>query len=208
MVHTHSFFPISLDDISQGLSNAQSKFNNFSLSPDDLFLKPGTVPILSIRNPRLAVPSAYRAMQSIMVNISKANLQLVACPVWTCLLFDYYTARGFEPLVVDADDYMTDTTFVETLCKKSGLDPKQVNHSWSLTSQQDKESFEKPYVAVQETLMSSTSANPNRAAKNIDLEAEEAKWESEFGESVVLIRELVELAIPFYEYLYQRRLQA
>lgn len=37
--------------------------SNFTLIPNELLLYPGTIPLLTIRDPRMAVPSTHRAMR-------------------------------------------------------------------------------------------------------------------------------------------------
>ncbi len=210
MVHTHSFFPASAESILKYTETPRpqpSPGENFTLVPDSLLCYPGTVPILTIRNPRLAVPSAYKAMQNIIPDGDRPNLQLLTNLIWTRLLYDYYEANSIEPLVVDADDYMTSESFVKQLCSKAGLNPEQATLAWSPTTEQEKDGLQQPYVAVQTTLMGSTAANPGRAAKNLNLDDEEKKWKEEFGEKLPLIQELVQLAMPHYEYLYERRLR-
>lgn len=210
MLHTHSCLPLSPDRVLEFMTAPTSKgagSDNFTLIPDDLLLHPGTVPVLTIRHPRLVVPSAYRAMQKIVAGAGRPNTFLLACCVWTRWLYDFYVNHGIQPLVLDADDYMTSEDFVRELCKRAGLNPEETVFSWSTVSDEEKENLERPFVEVQTTFMSSTKANPSRAAKNVDLEREEAKWAEEFGADLPFIRELVQISIPHYKYLHERRLK-
>ena len=209
MAHTHSCLPLSPDRVLKYMtapSSSGAGGDNPTLIPDSLLLQAGTVPILTIRHPRLVVPSAYRAMQKIVAGAGKPNAFLLACCVWTRWLYDFYITHGVQPLIVDADDYMTSEDFVRKLCGRAGLNPGEAVFSWSTTSDEQKESLERPYVEVQTTFMSSTGADPSRAARNVDLKAEEAKWAEEFGADLPFIQELVRLSTPHYEYLHERRL--
>lgn len=211
MVHTHSFFPASPDRILEYVtapSSEPSSGDNFTLVPDKLLVHPGTVPVITIRNPRLVVPSAYKAMRAVINGGGRANMLVITCHVWGRLLYDYYQANGIQPLVIDADDYMTSEEFVRELCKRTGLSPDKAVFSWATATDEQQRNLARPFAAVQTTLMGSTGANPGRAAKNVDLAAEEAKWEEEFGMDIAReIRELVQLAMPHFEFLYERRLR-
>ena len=133
---------------------------------------------------------------------------VITCHVWGRLLHNFYEANGIQPLVIDADDYMTSENFVLELCRRAGLNPDGAVFSWPTTTEEQQENLAKPFAAVQTTLMGSTGANPGRAARNVDLASEEAKWEDEFGvDTSREIRELVHLAMPHFEYLYEQRLR-
>lgn len=211
MVHTHSFFPASPDCIVEYVKAPSAEMptgNNFTLVPKELLLHPGTVPVITIRNPLMVVPSAYRAMRAVINGGGKANMLVITCHIWARFLFDFYSANGIEPVVIDADDYMTSESFVRELCRKTGLNPEEAVFSWSTATDEEQQKLAKPFAAVQTTLMGSTAANPGRAAKNVDLAAEEAQWEKEFGTKTYHeIRELINLAMPHFNYLYERRLQ-
>lgn len=210
MLHTHACLPLSPDRVLDYMTAPTSEGasgDNCTLLPDNLLLHPGTVPVFTIRHPRLVVPSAHRAMQKIVADAGKPNTFLLACCVWTRWLYDFYVSHGIKPLVLDADDYMTSEDLVRGICTRAGLNPKEAVFSWSTVSDEEKETLERPYVAVQSTFMSSTGANPGRAAKNVDLDEEEARWAEEFSADLPFIQELVQLSMPHYDYLYERRLK-
>ncbi|KAJ5172772.1 hypothetical protein N7492_005365 [Penicillium capsulatum] len=211
MIHTHSFFPASPDRILDYVTSPASEpssGDNFTLLPDNLLLRPGTVPVITIRDPRLVVPSAYRAMRAVIKGGGRANMLVITCHVWGRFLYDFYANRRIRALVIDADDYMTSETFVREICSQTGLDPDAATFSWPTATPEQQDKLAKPFAAVQTTLMRSNGANPGRAAKNVDLGAAEAKWEEEFGADTAReIGELVQLAMPHFEYLYERRLQ-
>lgn len=56
-------------------------------------------------------------------------------------------------------------------------------------------------------LTGSTGANPDGAAKSVDLEAKEPTWAEELCEELPIIQESVQLSIPHYNFLYERWLR-
>ena len=75
-------------------------------------------------------------------------------------------------------------------------------------SEEEKGKMHPMLVQIQATLVGSEGIKPERAGKNLDLEAERREWEGEFDEEeVVMIKELVDVAMPHYEYLRERRLR-
>ena len=184
---------------------------NFSLVPDSLLLRPGTIPLISIRDPRLCVPSAYRVLERMNLPHagSRSFFLVTTCNVWNCVLYNYYKANGIDPVVVDADDYMTSEAFVQSLCVRLGLDPSQVRFEWDAATSEQKEIEIHPMqYASQNTLYESSGVIAERAAKNSDLVDASVKWKNEFGDDAGLVEEMVALAMPHYQYLYERRWHA
>ena len=215
MIHSETYHPGSPDRIFEYMNITMARTpspgagENFTVVPDSLLLHPGTVPILTIRNPRLVVPSAYRVLQKMGFphGGGRNNYLIVTCHIWSRLLYDFYVSNGADPIVVDADDYMTSGDFVRHLCSQAGLDPAQAYLSWSMPTQEERAEIHPMYYASQSTLIESSGIQPSKAAKNVDLEAEEKGWETEFGEDLPLLKEMVELAMPHYTYLHERRLK-
>jgi hypothetical protein len=184
---------------------------NFSLVPDTLLLRPGTIPLISIRDPRLCVPSAYRVLERMDLPHagSRAFFLVTTCNVWNCVLYNFHKSHGIEPVVVDADDYMTSESFVRSLCARLGLDPSKVRFEWdAVTSQQEGNDIHPMQYASQTTLYESSGVIAGRAAKNSDLDRLTVKWKEEFGDDAALIEEMVTLAMPHYKYLHDRRWDA
>jgi hypothetical protein len=184
---------------------------NFSLVPNTLLLRPGTIPLISIRDPRLAVPSAYRVLERMNLPHagSRAFFLGTTCNVWNCVLYNFYKAHGVEAVVVDADDYMTSETFVRRLCGRLGLEPSEVRFEWEAVSGEQKEKEIHPMqYASQNTLYESSGVIAGRAARGVDFGDVEMKWREEFGEDAGLVEEMVGLAMPHYRYLYERRWDA
>lgn len=215
MVNTHPFFPVSPDRIPEYIEVVTARQSgppggeNPTMIPDGLLLQSGTVPIFNIRDPRLVVPSAYRTMHAMDLahGGGRANYLITTCHIWSRLLYDFYVSHGVKPIVVDADDFMTSEDFVRHLCSQAGLDPAQAYFSWSIPTKEEQNEIHPYYYASQSTLINSSGINPAKAARNLDLDAEEKKWETEFGDDLALVKEMVELAMPHYQYLFERRLE-
>lgn len=121
-------------------------------------------------------------------------------------MYDFYVSKGFNPLVIDADDYITDPDFVRLLCTRLGLDTKQLQFSWSAATEIEKKDIHPMYYASQSRLIESSGPDPGCAGRNIDLENEVGGWDKEFEGDAVMMRELVTLARPHYEYLLERKM--
>ena len=173
------------------------------MMPSDLLLRPGTVPILTIRDPRLAVPSAYRVLKSMGLphGSGRPNFLISTATIWQKMLYEFFEANDIHPLVIDADDIMTDRGFVEKLCQELELDPNQCIFQWEA---RPKESMHPLLYASQQYLMDSTAVDPGRAKVNLDLDAEESRWEKEFGDDVGLVREAVARSMSDYSWLQDR----
>jgi hypothetical protein len=214
VVHSHPFFPVLPDKMLEYIQLLASpkpchlRSENFSLVPDSLLLRPGTIPLISIRDPRLCVPSTYRVLERMNLprGGSRSFMLVATCNVWNCVLYNFYKSHGIEPVVVDADDYMTSEAFVRNLHVRLGLDPTKVRFKWDAVTEEQKEREIHPMLfASQNTLFESEGVIAGRAAKNSDFDGLEEKWREEFGEDAGLIGEMVGFAEPHYRYLYERR---
>lgn len=213
-VHSHPFFPVLTDKIFEYMKSLTSskpyhlRDENFTLVPDSLLLRPGTIPLISIRDPRLTVPSAYRVLERMNLpnGGSRAFFLETTCNIWNCVLYNYYKSHGIEPIIVDADDYMTDEMFVRNLASKLGLDPVKMKFEWDAVTDRQKETEIHPMLyASQNTLYESSGVIAGRAAKNCDFSDVPDKWKEEFGDDAGMIEEMVGVAEPHYQYLYERR---
>ncbi|KAK4494886.1 hypothetical protein PRZ48_014242 [Zasmidium cellare] len=213
-VHFHPLFALKPDVVYDYLSNgpavAPRSIRKPLSVPDELLLMKGTVPLLTIRNPRLQVPSLYRVSRDTLPGgVGGVDLLASATPRWNRLLHDWYTANGIQPLVVDADDYMSSEAFVRHLCSISGLDPDEALIKWDKTNRDmDMNQYEKNHSAIQKTLFASQGPEARRASQNVDLDAEERGWDAEFGvQGARLVRETVQTVSGDYEYLRERRVR-
>ena len=213
MVHDHPFsttdpgYVINLIDSVTKDAAYLPRPGNFTTIPDDVLLHPNTIPILTIRDPRLTVTSAYRVLKAMGLphGSGRPNFLISTSTLWQRLLYDFFISNGVEPLVVDGDDVMTDPEFTRQLCKRLGLDPDAAIFRWEPAGEAEKAAMHPMFFASQRWLIESAGIKPERAAKNINLEAEERGWKDEFGEDLELIRDMVALALPSYEYLHERR---
>jgi hypothetical protein len=131
---------------------------------------------------------------------------VTTCNVWNCVLYNFYRSHEIEPVVVDADDYMTSESFVRRLLVRLGLDPERVKFEWEAVTDEQKEMEIHPMLyASQNTLFESEGVIAGRAARNSDFDGVEEKWREEFGQDAGLIGEMVEIAERHYRWLYERR---
>lgn len=177
------------------------------MMPRDLLLRPGTVPILTIRDPRLAVPSAYRVLKSMGLphGSGRPNFLISTATIWQEMLCEFFEVNDIHPLVVDADDIMASQGFVEKLCQELELDSNQCIFQWEA---RPKDSMHPMLYASQQYLMDSTAVDPGRAGVNLDLDAEESRWEEEFGDDVGLLGEAVARSMGDYLWLRERAFRA
>lgn len=103
---------------------------------------------------------------------------------------------------------MTSEAFVRHLTGKLGLVPEKAIVSWPKSTEKEQQDMHSMLLTIQSTLVNSEGISPDRASQNIDLAAERAKWKKEFdGGELQLIEELVDIAMPHYEYLREKRLR-
>jgi len=215
-IHSHPFFPVSPSAILSHLNTVLTcspnpsilPNSNFTLVPNNLLLRPGTTPLISIRNPRLAVPSTMRVLDRMNLphGGSRPFLLETTCNIWNVLLYRFYTSHGIQPVVIDAEDFTTSEEFVTKLCVRVGLDPERAVFRWdAVTGKQREEEIHPMLYASQNTLFESEGVVAGKAVREGNAVVEEMKWEEEFGEDVGLVREMVQLAEPFYRWLYERR---
>ena len=180
---------------------------NMTVIPDEAYLRPGTIPVFTIRHPGLMVPSVYRAIRDAEQGpaTDKSNMIFATNLGWSRLLHDWYLAQGVTPIVADSDDYMTNQAFVRQLSVELGLSPDHIIFTWPKST---KEISEMPQIVVgiMKTIWNSEGIIPGMDAKSLNLAEEEEKWKAEFGdETAAFLKMLVDRAMPHYEYLRKRR---
>lgn len=175
--------------------------------PSSLLLYEDSVPILTIRDPRLAVTSAYRVLKDMGLphGSGRPNFLISTSLQWQRLLYEFFLSHDTTPLVIDADDLMTSPQFARLLCDKLELDPAQAYLSWPAASEEEKGALHPMVLASQRKLIESKGPNPGRAAKNVDFATEEQGWEDEFGEDMALVKEMIALAMPHYKWFQAKR---
>ncbi|EFR01882.1 hypothetical protein MGYG_04882 [Nannizzia gypsea CBS 118893] len=204
---------------SYGLEPKRSLLNQ-TVMPDE-FLKTWS-PAFLIRHPALAFPSLYRALCELETpaNDEEADSLGEHCMTlrWTRALYDWYSrnltatesyidGRTTWPIVLDADDIMTDPDVVVRFAEIMGMDVSQLSFSWTPASMKQKKQmdpFTKRYLS---TLLSSGGIVQGKIAGSIDIESEAKKWCLEFGyRAGKRIERLVREAMPDYKFLKSRRL--
>ncbi|CBX90443.1 hypothetical protein LEMA_P065690.1 [Plenodomus lingam JN3] len=184
---------------------AQDAHTSVSSLPDSVLLS--LQPIFQIRHPILMFPSMLRSQ--IKAGASKGfdrRVRATASLRFSRELYDWYLKQGEEtqPKVIDADDIMTDKAAVGQLCLETGMDPDSVQYEWATREEPH------PMKAIMlDKICSSTGILPGLTAQGLTLEAEKAKWKTEFGEEdAELLAKHVQDAIPDYEYLHSRRVRS
>lgn len=198
---------------------------NATLFPDE-FLR-SWQPTFLIRHPALMFPSYYRAMLDLMkINDqspgerSARDLELALTLHWARTLYDWYMEQkaatessdgnhsDLFPVVLDADDVINEPRVVKKFAETIGLDIDQLRFTWGVEDEEVSEDPKSKMKArMRNTLNASTGIKKDKAATNIDIDVEAAKWLAEFGpEDGATVERLVRAAMPDYEYLRAKRL--
>ncbi|KAK6440051.1 hypothetical protein LTR95_003731 [Oleoguttula sp. CCFEE 5521] len=211
LIFCHAFFPVAPETILQYLKNISTPSptsENFTVVPDELLLTANTKLLLSIRDPRLAVPSAYRtlAKMSLSGGGGRPNYLVTTNLVWSRVMYDFFQAQGRLTYVVDFDS-LANPAYVRTLASTLGLDPTNVATMWAAATPDELHKTHPMYYASQSTLIQSSGFISGKMAKGVNFAEVERKWQDEFGEDAALVKEMVELTMPHYHYLYERHWQ-
>ncbi|THY20742.1 hypothetical protein D6D01_06636 [Aureobasidium pullulans] len=212
LIHDHPFssaHPEHVQSIINSSSIIPSIPENFTSIPDTLLLHANTIPVLTIRDPRLAVPSAYRVLTSFGFphGSGRPNFLISTTLIWQRRLYDFFCSHGVQPMVIDADDIMTDPEYCRFVCEKLDLEPDLACVEWERITEEEKANIHPILYASQMGLLESTGLDASRAANNVDFVVEEKRWEDEFGDDVAVVREMVKSGMPHYRYLRERRLR-
>ncbi|KAL2257992.1 hypothetical protein VTK26DRAFT_8859 [Humicola hyalothermophila] len=210
-----SFFRLRFPD----MYGEQQTFspNNCTLFPDE-YLRTWRIAFV-IRHPALAWPSMYRAMVKMVDEklldedgvrgASLANMSLA----WTRKMFDWALEHdpATVPLVIDAHDVIHNPAAVRRFCELAGLDASKVQFEWDETpvaGWQDQQDLQGAKIMCS-TLEASRGLLKDKTPATVDVTTEAEKWKAEFGEEVAaLVEKAVWDALPDYEYLKERRVQA
>ena len=211
-----SFFRLQLPaDAGYGPRHTFSRHNR-TLFPDE-YLRTWRM-VFIIRHPALAWPSMYRAMQKLTelqfldedrkFGASLANMSLV----WIRELFDWSLQETKTvPLVMDAHDLIHSPATVLRFCEAAGLDTSVVQFEWGATGPMVKGNTVEDQTAriMASTLAASKGIVKDKAPATVDIKTEAEKWRAEFGEEAAgMIEKAVWDAMPDYEYLREKRVQA
>ncbi|KAJ5900132.1 hypothetical protein N7495_004876 [Penicillium taxi] len=221
-----SWTAVSLETWSN-VSSSQS--SNPTFLPDE-FMRTW-IPTFLIRHPALAFPSFYRAMKDNKTAPELTDEATRLDGFWKQrftlqgmrALYNWYIQSPADraqsphsedintqwPVVMDADDIMTEPKLVQKYAQLVGMDPSLVTHTWEATSEDLKLRISPSFRRMLDTLLASKGIDMGKVAGNVDLDEESSKWRQEFGETAGKVLGIFVMgAIPDYEYLKARRLRA
>lgn len=190
-------------------SGTESYTSNFAV-PDETLLFPGTHPIFTIRHPGVMVPSIWKAISEVEGG-SPVSVKFSSTLRWSRMLYDWYVekgpAHGIEPIVMDAEDYMTNKATTQELCRRVGLDPEAVIDTWPKTSDEELKSMFHLAAKMKNDLLKSDGLIAKESTASFDMAKARQEWVSKYGEKVAAeLEELVEQTMPDYDYLKARKL--
>jgi hypothetical protein len=194
---------------------------NQTVLPSEFLLN--CVPAFLIRHPALAFPSYYRVLQSLLGGNSQMDavesaLNQAFTLQWTRNLYDWFlavnkitpttTGNQSSPIVLDADDILTDPKLVLHFCDLVGLDRSVVQFKWDRAADEQLGKESPIRLCTRSTLFSSSGILPGKTFQGLTIDGEVAKWREEFGTPVAdKLHSWVKMAMTDYEYLSSRRLQ-
>lgn len=200
---------------------------NPTILPDE-FLKTW-LPTFLVRHPALVFPSRYRALVDVRHTLSimteeeeLVQLELAMTYHWTRTLFDWYTQQLSQtdqaasdsndvawPLVLDADDIISNPQVVVRFCEILGLDPAKLQFEWAPATAEDLAYLPSDLTRrAISTLSASASILRDKTAANLDIDVEARKWQEEFGNGMgEKMERWVRAAMPDYEFMRAKRLR-
>ena len=199
-----------------GVKPTHSNLNETVL-PDE-FLQTW-IPIFLIRHPALAFPSFYRTMTDIKEeHTAESELPLEMTLHWNRTLYEWYlqhfetleSETGGEPtwpLVLEADDIITNPDVTKAFCTVVGMDSSKLQFSWAPATQEELAAYSNDTSRrMLSTLTASAGVVGGKTAEGLDIDSEAKKWREEFGEEMgKKIENWVRAAIPDYEFMKARR---
>lgn len=198
----------------RGVSNPTRSPLNLTCLPDE-FLQTWS-PTFLIRHPAMMLPSLYRTAISDLgtETFGRPNnepLKIETTLKWSRALYDFYVSYFGEgsswPVVLDADDIMTNPDVVAKYAKLVGFDPNKLCFSWNKASEEKLKQTSTIEKRMLSTLYSSSKIDTGKVAGSIDIDQEAVKWRSEFGEEAgKKMEKWVRDAMPDYEFMHAKRL--
>ncbi|KAB5513510.1 hypothetical protein GE09DRAFT_629929 [Coniochaeta sp. 2T2.1] len=170
--------------------------------------------VFLIRHPAMSAASLYRVTadavwQNNVDKASKLNYMRNSNRLaWTRKLYDLAKELNQDPLVIDADDVISEPDVVKKFAEKLGMDPTLVKTEWEPTSEEELQKKTPRAQRMLSTLLASSGLRRDKLAGDVDIAAEAAKWRDEFGEGAKDIEAYVRESMPDYEYMRERRLLA
>ncbi len=196
---------------------------NVTLLPD-AFLQTWK-PTFLIRHPALAFPSLYRTLLK-SEHLSNMNDDVMLgqhCMTlrWTRMLYSWYiryyaqdatlgAGGGIQwPIVLDADDVISNPKLVERYCVHLGMDPQKLLFSWRQATDDELSQMDSATKRYLGTLLDSDGIRTDKIAGDININKQADIWRKEFGTRAgETMKQLVNNAMPDYEFLMTKRLAA
>lgn len=118
-------------------------------------------------------------------------------------------SKPCKPIVVDADDLISDREVVRRLAGMVGGDPEELVFEWDAVEGEELEGVGAVARVYESTLLASRGVVvEGKGAGGLEIEKEVEGWRGEFGGEVAgRLRGFVEAAMGDYEYLKARRLR-
>lgn len=198
--------------------------SNITVLPDD-FLE-SWKPTFLIRHPALAFPSFFRASRDIRSGKHPEEewMRMTMTMRWNRSVYEWYAQKcqakaqsqngGAHhdnvqwPVVVEADDILSDPRVVLRFSEILGLDSSKLRFSWDQANEEKLSSIPEHGQRMLSSLLSSTGIDKSKSAENLSIDAEAKKWCEEFGEEqAAKVGKLVRAAMPDYEFLKSKRLR-
>jgi len=177
-------------------------------------------PTFLIRHPAMSFPSYYRTLTGNAGEMEEEKLSISMSLHWTRTLYEWYAVHPNEskvecgsggvawPLVLDADDIITDPRVISKFCGIVGLDPTKVRFTWSRATGDEILGLPRFLRRMTSTLLASTGVISENVSANLNLDLEAKKWRDEFGDYVGnRIENWVRAAMPDYEFMSARKLR-
>lgn len=179
-------------------------------------------PTFLIRHPALVFPSMYRTdlnLQGAGVKKSEVMRNLEMTMRWSRILYDWYTQEHSQsesslgddvtwPIILDADDIMTEPELVMRYSKILGFDESKLRFLWEPASKEEWDKMHRAEKAMRSTIAASAGIVEGKTSVNVDIDEEAKKWRSEFGnEDGEKMEKWVRAAMPDYEYMKTKRLR-
>ncbi|KAJ9263421.1 hypothetical protein DTO212C5_7606 [Paecilomyces variotii] len=179
-------------------------------------------PTFLIRNPILSFPSHYRAMRDSWRPSEEENggrgyqeFNMTLC--WSRLMYGWYShlAEQVEgghngngrPIVLDADDIITNPEVVIRYCDIVGLNSSKLRFSWELIKEEELAQMDPEERRMRDTLLASSQIIPGKVSTGLNIDDEAKKWRQDFGEAQAAeLERYVKASLPDYEYLRLKRL--
>jgi len=194
---------------------------NETVLPDEVLKQ--WCPTFLIRHPALVFPSLYRTAVDLQgaeaAKGDEAYQKLEMTLRWSRRLYEWYVRQlggadnsakvdGEWPLVLDADDVMTDRRVLERYSEIVGLDATKLKFSWSSTGDGEIERMQRFEKRMRSTLLASAGIVQGKTSVGLDMREEAGKWKAEFGVGAAeKIEGWVNAAMFDYEYMRANRLR-